>query len=84
MEYSKINWGKALSELREMQERLVLVYRSGDKREIAQLQRKIVCSFAARAWAVRSVSSNAGGKTPGTDGVIWSTPKERFDGICEV
>jgi RNA-directed DNA polymerase len=83
-DYSKIDWGKALSDLRELQDLLVMAYRKGDKLLVAQLQRKIVCSFAARSWAVRSTIHSLGGKNSGTDGEIWKESKDIFKGIIEL
>jgi RNA-directed DNA polymerase len=40
-----------------------------------------VNSFAAKALAVRRVTSNKGGNTAGVDGVTWFTPEERYNTI---
>lgn len=38
-------------------------------------------SFYARALAVKRVTTNKGKKTPGVDGVIWSTAKDKIKAI---
>jgi RNA-directed DNA polymerase len=41
-------------------------------------------SFEARALAVRKITSNEGGKTPGVDNIIWSSPAEKYEAIKEL
>jgi RNA-directed DNA polymerase len=48
---------------------------------VKALQRFLVNSFSAKALAVRRVSENAGKRTPGVDGEIWSTPEAKWKAI---
>jgi RNA-directed DNA polymerase len=41
-------------------------------------------SYEARALAVRKITSNEGGKTPGVDNIVWSNPKEKYEAIGEL
>jgi RNA-directed DNA polymerase len=43
-----------------------------------------MASYEGRALAVRRVTSNDGGKTPGIDGIVLSTPSERLEAISEL
>jgi retron-type reverse transcriptase len=47
-----------------------VAYNNGNKSETYRLQKKLMLSFEARALAVRKITSNEGGKTPGVDGII--------------
>lgn len=40
--------------------------------------------FSARALAVRKVTSNPGGTTPGTDGEVWNTPRQKREAIMRL
>ena len=42
------------------------------------LQWVLTHSFAAKALAVRRVTSNRGKNTPGVDGVVWRTPRQKM------
>ena len=50
-----------------MQTELIREWRSGRIKEVYQIQNRIVNSFAARAVAIRVVTTNKGANTPGTD-----------------
>jgi RNA-directed DNA polymerase len=64
-----------------MQFDIANAYIIGDIEKVAFLQNKLVTSFAARALAVRQVTSNSGKNTPGVDGVIWSTNEDKIIAI---
>jgi RNA-directed DNA polymerase len=53
-----------------IQYELVVATKSGNIVESYRLQKKLIFSFEARALAVRHVTTNKGGKTPGIDNVI--------------
>ncbi|GAA0796055.1 group II intron reverse transcriptase/maturase [Marinobacterium sediminicola] len=47
-------------------------------RKVKQLQRLLTRSTSAKALAIKRVTENRGSKTPGIDGVVWSTPKAKM------
>jgi retron-type reverse transcriptase len=49
---------------------MVVAYNNGDKSETYRLQKKLMLSYEARALAVRKITSNEGGKTPGVDNIV--------------
>jgi hypothetical protein len=49
---------------------MVVAYTHNNMEEVFRLQDKIVMSFKGRALAVRKITSNPGGKTPGVDNII--------------
>jgi len=49
---------------------LVKAAEENNIKEIHRIQQKLVSSFAARAIAVRKVTSNKGGKTAGVDKIV--------------
>jgi RNA-directed DNA polymerase len=56
--YQEIDWKTCHEKLAVLQARLVEAHRAKDARGIKDLQRSIVTSFAARALAVRRVTTN--------------------------
>lgn len=82
--YQEIDWRKCHETLQQMQERLVEEYRQKQDKNVKNIQRQIVTSFAARALAVRRVASNSGHKTPGVDEITWSDPATRLVAIEEM
>lgn len=79
--YENVNWQRARSELLTNQEKLVEAYRSKNKEAVKQKQLQIIHSFAARSMAIREVVSTKGGKTPGTDGILFDSPAKRWAAI---
>lgn len=53
----------------------------GNTAEVHRLQEKLMYSWKSRALAVRIVTSNKGGKTPGSDNVVWSTHTQKYEAI---
>ena len=53
----------------------------GRRGKVHVLRRILTRSWSAACWAVRQVTENRGKKTPGIDGVIWSTPKDKQNAI---
>lgn len=82
--YQDINWKKCQEELLLHQQQLVEAYGEKQNRRVRQIQRQIVTSFEARALAVRRVTNNKGGQTPGVDGIKWLNPKSRLLAIEEL
>lgn len=76
--YQEIDWRQCQSKLLHNQQQLVEAYRAKQTRKVQNLQRKIVTSFEARALAVRRITHNKGGQTPGVDGQKWLSPKSRL------
>jgi RNA-directed DNA polymerase len=48
------------------------------------LQHILTHSFYAKALAVKRVTSNRGKKTPGVDGVVWKTAREKMEAVRSI
>jgi RNA-directed DNA polymerase len=69
--WKQINWNKAYVELKAMQAKLYGALKTNASIEIIKsLHNEILTSFAARAIAVRIVTTNKGKNTHGTDKVL--------------
>ena len=56
----------------------------GKRGKVHALQRILTRSLGAACWAVRRVTTNQGKRTPGVDGVVWSTPKAKQEAIAAI
>ena len=82
--WHEIPWKEAYQTVSKAQEECVMAYKKSDLSLVYKLQRKIVCSLAARALAIRRITSSQGSSTPGIDNQLWDTPKKRFDALPEL
>lgn len=67
--------------VRALQNKIIKATLNNDTKLVYKLQNQLVCSFEGRALAVRMVTSNSGGKTPGIENIIWDAPSKRFKAI---
>lgn len=80
-DWKAIDWQKAYREVRRLQIRIAKAVREKRHGRVKALQWLLTRSFAGRALAVKRVVSNRGRKTPGVDGAIWYTPKQRMNAV---
>jgi RNA-directed DNA polymerase len=79
--WKAINWQKVRREVRRLQIRIAKAVRDGRYGRVKALQWLLTRSFSGKALAVKRVVSNRGRKTPGVDGAIWYTPKQRMTAV---
>ena len=79
--WKAINWQATRLEVRRLQIRIAKAVREGRYGRVKALQWLLTRSFAGKALAVKRVVSNRGRKTPGVDGAIWYTPKQRMKAV---
>ena len=80
-EWHLINWKKTEAVVRDLQEKIVIATLNKNKREVYNLQWKLLNTFESNALAIRKVITNKGGKTAGTDGIVWRNPKDYWNAI---
>jgi RNA-directed DNA polymerase len=73
-EWHTISWAETNQSVRRLQTRIAKAAKDEDWRGVSRLQKLLVRSTTAKAVAVRRVTENQGRKTPGVDGITWSTP----------
>ncbi len=83
-DWHNINWANCHLEVRKLQVRIAKATREGCWRKVKALQWLLTHSFCAKALAVRRVTENQGKKTPGVDGITWSTPEAKAKGVQEL
>jgi len=73
--WDRIDWTKAEQAVKKLQARIVKAQKEGRHNKVKALQWTLTHSFYAKALAVKRVTSNGGGCTPGVDKEIWDTLK---------
>jgi RNA-directed DNA polymerase len=83
--WDNIQWNKIRRHVRRLQERIFRATRDKDWAKVKNLQKFLVRSHFARLLAVRRVTQENKGKyTPGIDGQIYTTSKQRMELVEEV
>ncbi len=76
--WSQINWPYVEQQVRRLQMRIAKAIQQERYGKAKSLQWLLTHSRCAKLFAVRRVVQNAGAKTPGVDGTVWKSPKEKF------
>ena len=79
--WHQINWREAERNVRRLQTRIAQATQAGKWGKVKALQRLLTHSLSGKALAVRRVTENTGKRTPGVDGAIWKTPKQKAEAI---
>ena len=79
-----IDWARCYREVRRLQARIVKATQDGKHGKVKALQWLLTHSFSGKALAVRRVTENQGKRTPGVDGITWSTPKSRLEAVSSL
>ena len=83
-DWNQINWKQAEKTVTRLQARIVKAQQEGRYGKVRSLTRILTRSHAAKALAVRKVTSNKGSHTPGVDGTVWRTNKQKARAILEL
>lgn len=80
-EWHGVDWHRVNRYVRRLQARIVKAVEQGKWRLVKSLQRLLAHSVSGRLMAVRRVVENRGKKTPGVDGQVWNTPKQKMNAV---
>ena len=83
-DWKSIDWKTVERKVRKLQVRIAKAVREGRRRKVQSLQWILTHSYHAKLLAVKRVVTNKGGKTPGVDGVVWKTPKQRMQAVNQL
>jgi RNA-directed DNA polymerase len=84
VDWHSLNWAGIHRQVKRLQMRIAKAAREGNWREVKAFQRLLTRSFSAKALAVKRVTENQGKKTPGVDGVIWSTSDAKLKAVLSL
>lgn len=79
--WRSIDWKRARIEVRRLQMRIAKAVQQEDYERVKSLQWILTHSFYAKALAVKRVTSNQGKNTPGVDGVLWKSAKDKVQAV---
>lgn len=77
-DWDRINWLQIERAVQRLQQRIFMAKVRGDLQRMESLQRLLASSWSAKLLAVRKIAQeNDGRKTPGIDGVVSTSNKDR-------
>jgi RNA-directed DNA polymerase len=76
--WGQINWDHVTGEVTRLQVRIAKATQVGRWNKVQALQRLLTHSYSGKLLAVKRVTENAGKRTAGVDGKIWSTPMSKL------
>lgn len=84
LNWDKIAWARIESNVKRLQMRIAKATSEGRFGKVKSLQWLLTHSFAAKLFAVKRVTENKGGKTPGVDGKTWTQGKDKVKGAISL
>ena len=79
--WSSINWKRVTRHVKRMQMRIAKAVREEKRGKVKALSWILTHSYYNKLDSVKRVTTNRGKKTPGVDGVIWKTPKQKMQAV---
>lgn len=76
-----IDWHAAKAMVYRLQTRIAKAIKEQRWGKVKALQRLLTHSWSAKLLAVKRVSDNTGSRTPGVDGVIWKTARDKMQAV---
>ena len=83
-QWQTLPWPKVEAHVLRLQIRIAKAEREGKKGKVKALQRLLTSSFYAKCMAVKRVTSNKGSKTPGIDGNLLQSPKQKMQAVTDL
>lgn len=82
--WETLPWAQISKEVKRLQMRIAKAVREKRLGKVKALQWLLTHSLSAQLLAVRRVTQNSGAKTPGIDGVVWNTPKQKIQAVKQL
>ena len=84
LDWNQIDWRQVQETVTRLQARIVKAQQEGRYGKVKSLTRILTRSFAAKAMAVKKVTTNKGNHTPGVDGTVWRSAESKTQAILEL
>jgi RNA-directed DNA polymerase len=84
IDWPSVNWEQVEQTVQRLQARIVKALKEKAFRKVKDLQRLLIKSLSARLLAVKRITTNRGRKTPGVDGIIWTTPQQKIQAVHDL
>lgn len=82
--WKAINWSTVEDLVRRLQLRIAKAIKIGRYAKTKALQWLLTHSFFAKLLAIKRVTQNTGKHTPGIDGIIWKTDRQKINAAYEL
>ena len=82
--WKSIPWKVVENDVRRLQSRIAKAVSEKKYRKAQSLQWLLTHSYQAKLLAVRRVTTNRGKNTPGVDGVVWRTERQKMAAVKEL
>ena len=82
--WKTINWKTVENHVKRLQLRIAKAIKIGRYAKAKALTWLLTHSFLAKLLAIKRVTQNTGKRTPGIDGVIWKTNKQKIDAALKL
>lgn len=79
-----LKWPTIEKQVTRLQVRIAKATREGKRGKVRALQRILTHSFYAKCLAVKRVVHNKGANTPGVDGILWRTNRQRMKAVTSL
>jgi RNA-directed DNA polymerase len=83
-DWKSLDWDKIRRQVRRLQMRIAKAIREKRHGKARALQWLLTHSRAAKFLAVKRVSENKGHRTPGIDGKVWRTDRQKFQAASQL
>src|SRR6267142_192182 len=80
-EWESIDWTTIRAAVRRLQMRIAKAIRQTRHGKARALQWLLTHSRSAKLLAVKRVTENKGHRTPGVDGVVWRTDRQKLEAL---
>jgi RNA-directed DNA polymerase len=77
-QWKNIPWKRVKEAVNNLQSRIASAAKNGNWKLVNKLSRLLTRSFYAKLLSIRKVTTNKGSRTPGIDGIIWSSPADKM------
>jgi len=79
-----LSWKTVERKVKRLQMRIAKAAKEGNYRSMRSLQWLLAHSRLAKLLAIRRVTSNKGKSTPGVDGVVWRTSRQKMRAVKQL
>lgn len=84
VDWINVDWQKVESGVKRLQMRIAKAVENKRFGKVKALQWMLTHSHYAKLLAVKRTTSNRGAKTAGTDGIIWTTSKQKSEAVTQL
>lgn len=82
--WKAINWETVEDQVSRLQLRIAKAIKIGRYAKAKALQWLLTHSFFAKLLAIKRVTQNTGKRTPGVDGIVWKTDRQKINAAYEL